>query len=128
MEQWIIPCNLKYYDVFGAFNNLKSVDWKQTCRSISVGDEVFIYVGKPVSAILYKCKVNCVNYKMPKIDDTAFVINGDPFENYGNYMELELLEKFNETQFHRDILVKHGLKGNIQGARRVNELTQLLNS
>ena len=30
MEQWIIACNLKYYDVFNAFKKLKRLDWKQS--------------------------------------------------------------------------------------------------
>lgn len=44
MEQWIIPCNIKYYDVIGAFNELKCLDWKQSCKSINVGDEIYIYI------------------------------------------------------------------------------------
>ena len=34
MQQWIIPCNIKLYDVIGAFSNLKCIDWKQSNRSI----------------------------------------------------------------------------------------------
>lgn len=48
MEQWIIPCNVKYYDVQGAFKKLKCLDWKQSNKSIRVGDEVFIYIGSPI--------------------------------------------------------------------------------
>ena len=127
MEQWIIPCNPKYYDVLNAFSVLKIIDWKQSNRSISIGDEVFIYVGKPVCAILYKCKVNDANYSIQKIDDSAFAINGEPYEHYGNYMELELLEKYDSTKFSFEVLSANGLKGRIQGPRRLNELTALLN-
>ncbi len=42
MEQWIISCNIKYYDVIGAFKKLQKLDWKQSNKSIEIGDEVFI--------------------------------------------------------------------------------------
>lgn len=53
MTEWIIPCNLKYYDVKGAFSKFKAIDWKQSAKNICVGDIVYIYVGKPISAIKY---------------------------------------------------------------------------
>ena len=55
MTSWIVPCNLAYYDVAGAFANLPCVTWKQT-RKVCVGDIVYIYVGKPISAIKYKAR------------------------------------------------------------------------
>ena len=55
-KEWIIPSNPKYYDVIQAFEDAEEIDWKQG-RGIKTGDTVFLYVGAPVSAILYKCKV-----------------------------------------------------------------------
>ena len=55
-KEWIIPSNPKYYDVIGAFKASDVIDWKQG-RGILRGDTVYLYVGAPVSAILYKCKV-----------------------------------------------------------------------
>ena len=128
MEQWITPCNINFYDVIGAFENLRCIDWKQSNRSISAGDEVFIYVGKPISSILYKCKVNAANFNGIRIDDSAFVLDGETYQNYSNHMELELMEKYDVSRFHIDVLTANGLKGRIQGPRRVNELKTLLNS
>ncbi|MQS77154.1 HNH endonuclease, partial [Lactobacillus halodurans] len=28
--QWVIPCNVQYYDVVGAFNKFNVIDWKQS--------------------------------------------------------------------------------------------------
>ena len=53
---WIVPANPKYYDVIGAFEKADEIDWKQG-NGIRVGDTVFLYVGSPVSAILFKCLV-----------------------------------------------------------------------
>lgn len=128
MAQWIIPCNIALYDVIGAFKKLKCIDWKQSNRSISENDDVFIYVGKPISAIKYRCRVNRANYQEASIDDSEFVIKGEVYENYGNYMELELLEEYEQSRFSIEVLQANGLRGRIQGPRHVNELKTLLNS
>ena len=124
MERWIIPCNVQYYDIEGAFKKLKRLDWKQSNSSIEIGDEVFIYIGAPVKAIRYKCKVSKVNLNPIEIDDSEFVLNGEPYETYGNHMELELVEEFDDTKYSLDVLRNRGLKGNIQGPRRANGLVE----
>ena len=55
-KEWLVPANPKYYDVVGAFEKSDTVDWKQGA-GIQVGDTVYMYVGAPVSAILYRCRV-----------------------------------------------------------------------
>ena len=120
MTEWIIPCNLKYYNVEVAFKKLKTIDWKQSAKNIFVGDIVYIYVGKPVSSIKYKCRVNKTNLASIEIDDSEFVIHGENYENYGRHMELELVHEYADTELTLEKLVENGLKGNIQGPRRVD--------
>ena len=55
-KEWIIPSNPRYYDIIHAFDSTDTIDWKQGA-GIRKGDTVFLYVGAPVSAILYKCLV-----------------------------------------------------------------------
>ena len=55
-KEWIIPSNPKYYDIIHAFDETDTIDWKQGA-GIKKGDTVFVYVGAPVSAVLYKCMV-----------------------------------------------------------------------
>ena len=55
-KEWIIPANPKYYDIIHAFDTGDIIDWKQGA-GIRKGDTVFMYVGAPVSAILYQCRV-----------------------------------------------------------------------
>lgn len=55
-KEWIIPSNPRYYDIIHAFDETDIIDWKQGA-GIRKGDTVFLYVGAPVSAVLYKCKV-----------------------------------------------------------------------
>ncbi len=55
-KEWIIPSNPRYYDIVHAFDTADEIGWKQGA-GIKKGDTVFLYVGAPVSAILYKCVV-----------------------------------------------------------------------
>lgn len=55
-KEWIVPANPKYYDIVHAFDDVDEIDWKQG-SGIKTGDTVFLYVGAPVSAILYQCRV-----------------------------------------------------------------------
>ncbi len=125
MERWIIPCNTSYYDVVGAFKKLPKIDWKQSKPNMAIGDEVYIYVTKPIMAVLYKCRITKVNFPSVEIDDKEFVIDGLNYEHYGNYMELELVESYSADQLTRELLVNHGLKGNLQGPTKMVPTVQV---
>ncbi len=126
MTTWIIPCNVKYYDVFGAFNTLKRIEWRQSTK-VEVGDQVYVYVGRPYSAIMFKCKVNRVNITDLSIDDSAFNKELSTLPPYGRYMELELTDTFPKDQFELGTLREKGFKGSFQGPfRATSELLQLL--
>ena len=55
-KEWIIPANPKYFDIMHAFDDTDTINWKQGA-GIKKADTVFMYVGAPVSAVMYKCKV-----------------------------------------------------------------------
>ena len=55
-KEWIIPANPKYYDIVHAFDERNVIEWKQG-SGIRKGDTVFMYVGAPVSAVMYRCTV-----------------------------------------------------------------------
>ena len=54
-RDWLVPANPKYYDVIQAFEEKEVIDWKQS-SDVRVGDLVYMYVGAPYSALMYKCK------------------------------------------------------------------------
>lgn len=116
---WIIPCNPKYYNVIGAMANLKTIDWKQSNKNIDTGDIVYIYVGSPVSAIKYQCRVNKANLPTCEIDDRKYEIVSEPHKNYGNYMELELIKEYPDYFCTIKTMRSLGLKGNVQSPRFV---------
>lgn len=55
-NEWVLPANPNNFDIFEYMKNRKTVEWKQP-KNINVGDNVYIYIGAPVSAIIYKTVV-----------------------------------------------------------------------
>lgn len=57
--QWVIPCNVQYYDVVGAFNKFNIIDWKQSknLNKAKTGDIVYIYISSP-----------CKKHKIPVLN------------------------------------------------------------
>ena len=119
MKYWIIPCNVKDYDVKGAFEKLGIIDWKQSnnLKSAKIGDVVLIYLSKSYYYIKYVCEIAAVNKPRVTIVDSDFIIKGDNYENYGNYMELKLISEIDDTMLTSPILKLNGIKGNVQGPR-----------
>ena len=119
MEKWIIICNPLKYEVEAAFNTFKIIEWKQS-TNVQVGDLVYIYVGKYVGKIKYLCKVNKVNLSEIINDDTRFTIDGSGFMNHGRYMQLELINSFDEDLLSYRYLKENGL-GSVRGPSRMDE-------
>ena len=125
MEEWIIPCNVKYYDVEKAFATITKLDWKQSNKNMQIGDIIYIYVSKPYSEIRFKCKITKVLLDSIEIDDSDFVIDGSNYEKYPTHMELTLLEKY-DNKYPMSLLREYEICGNIQSPRKVpSELKSL---
>lgn len=104
---FVIPCNPKYYDIAGAFKELKRIEWHQTCKNISVGDTVYIYVAKPIASVKYKCKVTKSNKKTNDIDDARFN-KREEAKSYDNFMTLKLEKKYKDNLITMKELSEYG--------------------
>ncbi len=115
--EWIIPANPRYYNIEDAFQRSRIIMWKQS-SDIQVDDIVYIYVGAPVSALLYKCKV-LRNYLPYHYSDSNVHMK--------YVMEIELLEKYNRDLFPFSILKEYGVKA-VRGPRYITkELVHYIN-
>ena len=121
MKSFIVPCNPKYYQVFEAFRKLKTVDWKQSLNSVSEGDIVYIYVSAPVSAVCFKCSVIKVNKPERTIDDSTFILTGEPYVPYKRHMELKLIKEFGQNVLPISKLRQLGFQGKLQWAEIIPE-------
>jgi hypothetical protein len=97
---WLIPANPKYYDIMNAFKTTDTIIWKQSTK-IQIGDIVFIYVGAPVSAIIFACRVLEINipyqYKSKNLKMTHVMI-------------IQKLKQYPENQFNFKNLKEYGVK------------------
>lgn len=127
MDQWLFPCNPDFYDVISAFNSMNKINWKQS-RNVSVGDTVYIYIGKPYQEIRYQTTVIESDLSHITIKDSKFVKDGTNFVNHGRYMTLELTREFNNRELIYQELIQNGL-GSVQGPAKVSEqLESFINS
>ena len=102
---WVVPANTKHYDVMNHFKNQDTITWRQSAN-IELHDIVYIYIGSPISAIMFKCEAVKVNF----------------VGEHANTMELKCLEKYQEGQYPLVKLRAFDLKA-IRGTRKVPEKT-----
>ena len=128
--EWIISANPAIYAIQKAFNERIQIDWRQTA-SQKVGDIVYIYLGKPVQALLYLTIVEQVEIPFEeRIADTEYWLNTTELDNSRNrkFMRLRLLESYPEHIFSLHLLKEHGLNAAPQGPVRIKkELLDFLN-
>lgn len=116
-NEWIIPANPNYFDIDEAFNNSKTIIWKQS-TNIKVGDIIYLYVGSPVSAIRYKCRVEEVNIPYDYNDQNV---------KMKYVMKIKLLDSYNKELFPFSKLKEYGVNA-IRGPRFMpKELSNYIN-
>ena len=122
--EWLIPCNLDFYDLEGAFTKLKRIDWRQvpSMKNANVGDPVYIYCtsrkSKVPGAVKYKGVILKVNKPAVTIDDTEF--GGDP--SLSPCFEVAAFHEYDEKDgLSFPELQAHGLKGAIMGPRKLSD-------
>lgn len=89
IKEWIVPANLRYYDLTTAFDMSDEITWKQG-RGILVGDYVYLYAGAPVSAILYRCQVTATELPYSFKKENLSI---------NQVMKLKLLKKYEPDEF-----------------------------
>ncbi|MEG1669402.1 HNH endonuclease signature motif containing protein [Chryseobacterium sp.] len=119
-QTWIIPCNIKKYDIEAAFCDNHTIDWTQnkSLLNLSIGDIIYIYVGGQIRNIPYKCEALEVNVKN-QIDDTQFMLDRNFFEGDKNYFRIKLIKKMNTPDLSFEKLKANGLNGNCQGPQTI---------
>lgn len=116
-KEWLIPSNPKYYDIIHAFDDADTIDWKQGAGIIK-NDIVYIYVGAPVSAIMYRCKV--------LETDIPYNYHSDGL-TIKALMKIKLLKRYEQDQFTFERLKTDFGVFAVRGPRGVpNSLSALL--
>jgi len=122
-DVWVIPCNPDLYDIVEAFENLSIIEWNQT-NNTSVGDTVYIYVGKTYKSIMFKCEVIAADLLGNRSTDDYSYYKKLVKDLDARYMKLKLVEKYPAGQYPLAELKENGLS-NVMG--RSKATSQLLN-
>lgn len=130
IENWIIPCNVGFFDVIQHFKENAKVVWKNSF-TIRERDIVYIYLGRPYGEIRYKCVVISDNVDAEKLKNNSYAIQAKKSNNYFSkkekYIEMELICEYPSGTFTLEALRKNGL-GQVQiQARADRHLQQYLN-
>ncbi len=107
---WLVPANPKFYDIEGEIRASKDGTflWKQS-SNISMGDEVYLYLAAPVSAIRYRCRAMQVNIPYEYADANL---------SMSRVMRLEVLAEYDPEQFGMKTLNDYGVYA-VRGPRSV---------
>lgn len=121
-EKWIIPCNIKKFNVIEHFKNNEEVVWKNSF-TIRTGDIVYIYLGAPYSEIRYRCVVISDTVSEEILQKNEYAIQSRSSNNYFSkkikYIQLKLENEFPADFLKLEKLKMHGL-GQVQIQARVS--------
>lgn len=113
---WIVPCNVKYFDVVTHFKKKKTVVWKNI-SCVQPGDTVYIYLGAPHKELRYKCVVLNDNVGTDVLLNNNYAMPRRPISSLYQveikYMELELVDEYPSGTFVLNDMRSNGL-GQVQ--------------
>ena len=128
-DTWLIPCSPDIYDAEGAFQEYGSIVWHQDCN-ISVGDLAYIYVTAPIKEIRCKCIIDAANIPADIGNDDGYTLNEEfCSRTHKRYMQLRLLDTYDNPFLGFHMLLANGLHGPIRSQRRAgDELVKYIES
>ncbi len=107
-REWLVPANPKYYDIIGAFEKEETILWKQP-KNVQIGDTIYLYVGSPNSAILYRTEV--VKKDIPYYYQDENV-------SMKQVIQIKLQQKYDKDEFPLEKLKMYGVT-TVRGPRSV---------
>ena len=107
-SEWVMPLNPGYFDIFHYFDSTDVYYWDRR-KSFKKGDTVYMYVTKPVGAIMYKCVIDDVT------DDFTIVRKLCKYEE-GKY-NLDIFKKYGLTSVRSTRHIPIALKNYIEGGK-----------
>lgn len=104
MQKWIVPTNVKNYDIVEHVKKDKILYFKKN-RALQKGDIAYIYLAKPYAQILFKAIVLADKVKSDELTYQSSVGN----DKDKLYVKVEVVQCFDDGELLYDDLKKHGL-------------------
>lgn len=125
-DNWIVPCNVKYFDIISHFKNHNEVVWKNSF-TIKKGDTAYIYLSEPFGEIKYRCLVISDNVDDITLQKNSYAIPRKASKNYFSkkikYIKMKLEFEYPEGSLKRTDMMKNGL-GQVQIQARTDRRLQ----
>lgn len=131
VEKWIIPCNLKRFNIIEHFKSTDKVVWKNSF-TISTGDIAYIYLSAPYGEIRYRCSVISDSVDEETLRANQYAVQEKKSNNYyskkDKYIQLKLMNEYPSGSLTLARLRENGL-GQVQiQARPDRRLSKFLDS
>lgn len=117
-NQWIIPCNLSFFDIISHFEENDEMLWRATSATAE-GDIVYLYVCRPYSRIMYRCHVVATNIDNHEIEASPYAQILAPSKNRRNYIRIKKDYPIADDRLSFDELKLHGL-ASVQSQMRLS--------
>lgn len=127
VENWIVPCSVKFYDVVGHLKEKKTIVWRKV-SALREGDTVYLYLGAPYSEIKYRCRIINDNVDEQTLAENAYAIRKSDRMRKFKYLLLELEYTYPDGVLSLDKLRAHGLGQTQTQARTDRKLQAFINS
>jgi hypothetical protein len=130
MSHWLIPANIKFYEVFSAFEQAETY-WPMNAK-ITCNDTVYIYLTAPYKQIGFVCSVSATGHSLDEaIDFVLPFIKGELRKGGApnKFMTLKTVQSMpidNSNFLSLKDLKQNGLNGMLMGARKLENNPGLL--
>lgn len=129
MAHWFYLSNVKYYEVFAAFD--AGVRFWPVSTKVAVGDILYIYLAEPYKQIAFECEVIRTDIELEEIfaDVVPFIKCETPGEMKKKFVEHRILRKIPlepASPLGYQMLKEHGLKGRLMWPRNLDNTPELL--
>ena len=109
MKEFVVSCNPINFDIGNYFTQKQEIVWKQS-KKCSVGDYVYIYVGRPLSCLKYICKITETDLLADVIDEAFYKQQHLSQNSNTKYMRLKFLKEIEDQKLPLRSLLDNGLK------------------
>lgn len=122
IENWIVPCNTKYYDVVGHLEKSDYIIWRKV-SAIRKGDIVYLYLALPFQEIKYRCTVVDDDVDEETLSENSYAIKKSESGKRYHYLKLRKDYVYDIGTLSLSKLKEHGL-GQTQTQARTDRRLQ----
>lgn len=121
VENWIIPCSVKFFDVVSYLTNNKEIVWRRV-SAVKKNDNAYVYIGAPYGQIKYLCKVVDDNVGEKEVMLNQYAVKKGASKK-SRFMKLKLIYEYERGILPYTKLKENGL-GQVQIQARIDRKLQ----